>query len=188
MRPAYDQIAHVWRAYSQIRHSRDPKDRESFQHMERLVQQRIQAFYYGQHQPELDEEVKRCMPDAWWRQLIVRCPRCGANGERVTEEFEAPPQDDVKAWKRLQIWVQSGADLRAQKEKYEERTQESCRHYRRSPEGPVRETERTKRIETLKQATRLGIRTSEEERRLAVIRARKGKDMDAWAVIIGCNV
>ena len=50
--------------------------------------------------------------------------------------------------------------------------------------------ERRKRITVLRTALELGIRTDEEERRLAVIRARLGKmvdDPESWTVVIASS-
>lgn len=39
---------------------------------------------------------------------IVKCPQCGEAMHRMGLDFKAPPQDDVKQWKKVEILFQHG--------------------------------------------------------------------------------
>lgn len=147
------------------------------------------AFFNGQGtvppQEELDA-LKPYAPDAWWTRVDPLCPGCGAAGVSVPDAFEAPPQKDVKEWKAAQEWLARRPEELASLRKLEEGGLRLT-HYRARKRQEELEPERRRRVETLRKAVELGVRTSEEERRLAVIRARKGGpavDKDAWAVVI----
>lgn len=132
------------------------------------------------------QELKQHMPDAWWRPLGPHCPQCDKQGSQVGTAFEAPPRSDARAWKKLQAWEEDNG---------ENRERESVRRELRNAERQAkqawslqgdREREKHRRIETLRKAVELGVRTSEEERRLSVnvIRERRGPARDAWTVVV----
>lgn len=125
------------------------------------------------------EELKHLTPEVWWQRMGPCCPGCGEDGRKVGTSFEAPSRDNVGAWKKLRVWIEGGGeqmerasfDLEVLKEK--ERQRFSL------------EYEKRRRIDTLQQAMVLGVRTSEEEERLAIIRLLKGKVVDeAWGVVV----
>ncbi|KAJ3558365.1 hypothetical protein NM688_g971 [Phlebia brevispora] len=101
----------------------------------------------------------------------AHCPVCGEPGSRVGDTFEAPPQKQKSAWAQLCIRLEGG---------------EEFQRYRKCPAGhdlitfserKAREEEKARRIEVLRKAIKLGGRTTEEERRLCMIRARHGRSL-----------
>lgn len=125
------------------------------------------------------EELKHLTPEVWWQRMGPCCPGCDKDGRKVGTSFEAPSRDDVGAWKKLRVWIEGGGeqmerasfDLEVRKEKARQRFS--------------LEFEKRRRINTLRQAMVLGVRTSEEEERLAIIRLLKRKAVDeAWEVVV----
>lgn len=118
---------------------------------------------------ELDELTQRT-PEAWWRPLVPRCPKCGNQGHQVSPTFEAPPQDDSRAWAALRL-AADAADPRLChcKSMGQERHADAFRKATR--DGDAISREKRRRVEMLLEASRLGVRTSEEEGKLSVIRA-----------------
>lgn len=49
---------------------------------------------------ELDE-LTQWTPEAWWRPLVPRCPKCGDQGHQVSPTFEATPQGYSRVWAAL---------------------------------------------------------------------------------------
>jgi hypothetical protein len=126
--------------------------------------------------------------DACWKPIGLRCRECGKEGRRVGTAFQAPPRTDIVAWSRLREWVESDGERKERESKSREIRRERYNSWLAGCQSYARDKEKRKRIEILQQAVKLGVRTSEEERRLAVIREKKGKvDDDAWMVVAGSS-
>ena len=130
------------------------------------------------------EELKHIAPGMWWQRLGPCCPECGKAGTKVGTSFKAPSKDNIGGWEELRVWIENGGELQ-ERESFE---REVAEEKRRRCQGGYYEhrAEKRKPIETLQQAVALGVRTSEEEKKLAIIRSTKGKTVDeAWAVVVG---
>ncbi|KIP11785.1 hypothetical protein PHLGIDRAFT_440524 [Phlebiopsis gigantea 11061_1 CR5-6] len=113
------------------------------------------------------------------------CPSCGKEGRRVGTAFKAPSRNDLCGWKELREWVESGGEESAQKSLMQER-RASRQRLRVDDRSRISMDERRKRIEALQKASELGVRTSEEERKLSIIRTFKGKTTkESWGVVVG---
>lgn len=125
-------------------------------------------------------EMSRYTHTACWRRLHpLRCPGCGIVGRRVGADFEAPSQRKDKAWAVLEEKMDNDSN-------FDKCTAESLdwvyrNHVRRQDKLASEPylAEKRRRIEELRKAVELGVRTEEEERRLAAIRGRKVNDKGA---------
>lgn len=124
-----------------------------------------------------------------WRRLHpIRCPGCGEPGRRVGGSFEPPPRRKAKAWKQLKTMLENGGRFDHCSDSVREGLCERKLHQERwSAWGRSNPGyEKKKRIEVLRKAVELGVRTSEEERRLNIIRGRlHGQESpgESWIVV-----
>ncbi|GJE98508.1 hypothetical protein PsYK624_147400 [Phanerochaete sordida] len=184
-RPHWTRLRAVHRAAVALQHT-DPARSAALARAGRELEEAL--FGHGgtalPPQAELDA-LKPWLPAAWWRRVVPCCPGCGAAGVPVSSAFEAPPRGDVRAWRAARAWVEGGGEAALR----EGRWAEARLRGRWALPREVVEGEKRRRIETLRRAVELGVRTSEEERRLGVIRARKGKvEEEAWAVVVDPGV
>lgn len=177
IRPDQTRIADVWRAEDRLRRAGGEKWA--------YVRARAQAHWVALLDLRELEELKRCLPGAWWRRLEPCCPGCGQVGRIETSALEAPSQRDGKAWRELEARVQSGEERVLLESQAQDMLRENDVRWRRREGHEEREKEKHRRNEVLQKAIELGLRTTEEERRLITIRARKGKiEGDPWAVMV----
>ena len=114
----------------------------------------------------------------------LRCCRCGEPGRRVGGAFSAPRQRNIKAWKQLKEMLYHGGKFDCCETWRRENYSELDIELQRERNKPAHKEERAKRIEVLRKAVELGVRTSEEETKLEVIRGLKGKGREeTWAVV-----
>ena len=127
-------------------------------------------------QPSKDQSAPSIVEPGW--KPLGRGPRwccgeCGKEGTKVGTAFEAPPRHDKLAWDELRKWVENGGEQKERANKIHEVAEEGCvRGYARHWFFE-RQREKQRRLEALQQAVKLGVRTADEEAKLAVIRARK---------------
>lgn len=195
VRPRYDRLKHVRDAYRRLASKEPAGDPQKLEDVHRKLEVYMASVLDGRKgkaeaeadaegdkevlQEEELAELRKYAVDAWWTLLKPSCPSCSAPGREVPPTFTPPPQRDLHAWADLERTVETVQAFSETKEEIEdESVTEESRRIMRSLRGPEVMDERRARVRVLKEAVALGVRTSEEERRLAVIRGREPEKAD----------
>lgn len=209
VRPRYDRLKHVQDAYRRLASKPPAGDPEKLEEVRRNLELYMESVLDGKKKGKADAdagadadaegrkerlkeeelaELRKYAVDAWWTLLKPSCPSCSAPGREVPPTFAPPPQRDVHAWADLEKTVETVEAFSETIEEIEdEKIREQSRRIVRSVRGPETMDERRARVRVLKEAVALGVRTSEEERRLAIIRGREPENAgqeDPWAVVV----
>lgn len=216
VRPGYHRLRAVWDAYARLagrKSQRGEREDEQFEEVKRREQAHLEALFDGggkiknsrlgrgrdgnededeDEDEEVIEEMKKYAPDLWWTPLKPSCPSCGTPGRQVSPTFMPPPQRNVHAWAKLEKTVETAEEYKSATSKAikDEKNAEASRAFSQGYRMTERVDERWRRIRVLKKAVALGVRTSEEERRLEVIRSMRKPDKPKfgmeypWVVVV----
>lgn len=112
MRPVPERVPALKEAFRRRRSSKRPP--QSVQ--ERTWEEdRAQVAAFRAH-PELlsdkdRDEVMWVDPEAWFVEIVKRCPGCGQAAVPVGSNFRIPARKDEKGWRKVEAWIDAGEDL-----------------------------------------------------------------------------